>query len=215
LARKSQKHPRQTTGTATLRNRVVERKRMLGSELTPNDRNWRTHPKPQADALRGVLEEIGQVGELYAYHSEREGGKLVLIDGHLRSQEFAGAEWDVAITDLTDAEADKLLACYDPLAAMAETNAKALDSLLHDVQTGSEAVADMLTKLAETNGIVSTGGEVELKPLDTRPPPKMTWVLLGIPTVRFGEIAETVEQLAAVNGILLETTSNDGPSEEN
>ena len=40
--------------------------------------------------------------------------------------------------------------------------------------------------------------------------PKMTWVLIGIPTVRFGEIAEKMESLAAIEGVVLESTSNDG-----
>lgn len=65
--------------------------------------------------MRGILEEIGQAGELLAYHSARAGGKLVLVDGHLRSTEFSGEEWDVAITDLTDEEADKLLVAHDLL----------------------------------------------------------------------------------------------------
>jgi len=51
-------------------------------------------------------------------------------------------------------------------------------------------------------------GDVELKALDTMPPPKMAWVLLGIPTVRFAEIAEAVERLAAVPEVILETTVN-------
>lgn len=50
----------------------------------------------------------------------------------------------------------------------------------------------------------------ELRPVDVQPPPKMTWVLIGIPTVRFGEINRTVEELATVPEIILETTANDG-----
>jgi hypothetical protein len=30
----------------------------------PNPRNWRTHPKVQADALRGLLAEIGYADAL-------------------------------------------------------------------------------------------------------------------------------------------------------
>lgn len=48
----------------------------------------------------------------------------------------------------------------------------------------------------------------ELRTVDVMPPPKMTWVLVGIPTVRFGEIAETVERLAGLPDVILETSSN-------
>ncbi len=41
-------------------------------------------------------------------------------------------------------------------------------------------------------------------------PPGMTWVLLGIPTLRYGEIAETVEKLAAQEGVFCESCVNDG-----
>ncbi|HUW31547.1 MAG TPA: ParB N-terminal domain-containing protein [Planctomycetota bacterium] len=39
-------------------------------------------------------------------------------------------------------------------------------------------------------------------------PPRMTWVLIGIPTVKFGTIAPTVDKLAEVPGILIETVVN-------
>ena len=136
-----------------IRNRIVKRERILGSDLVQNERNWRKHPSSQVDAMRGVLNEIGQVGELLAYYSERNGGKLTLIDGHLRSKEFADERWDVAITDLDDAEADKLLVVYDPLSALAEADAGKLDALLREVQTGSESLAGMLAKIAEDTGI--------------------------------------------------------------
>ena len=144
------KKTKQDEGQSQFRNRVTERRRVLGADLLANGRNWRGHPKAQTEALRGILSEIGQVGELYAYYSERNGGKLTLIDGHLRSQEFSGETWDVAITDLNDAEADKLLACYDPLAAMATVDAAALASLLREVEVSSIGLADLINDLAES-----------------------------------------------------------------
>jgi len=135
----------------TIRNRVVERRRMKGSDLTPHPRNWRKHPQHQADALKGVLTEIGQVGELYAYRSARNGGKLTLIDGHLRGETFAGEEWDVAVTDLDDAEADKLLLIFDPLSAMATADASILNDLLKDVSSQDKVLADLLEKLGKDN----------------------------------------------------------------
>lgn len=137
-----------------LRDRIQEFRRVDVAELADNGKNWRVHPAAQVDALRGVLAEIGIAGALTGYHSERNGGALTLIDGHARKQVTAeGGVWPVLILDVTDAEADLLLATLDPLSAMAEADATALDALLRGVSTESEAVTAMLAALAEENGL--------------------------------------------------------------
>jgi hypothetical protein len=60
----------------------------------------------------------------------------------------------VLILDVNEAEADKILATLDPLAAMADTDGAKLDALLREVDTGSEALQEMLAGLAEDAGIV-------------------------------------------------------------
>ena len=122
------------------------------AELRPNPRNWRKHPKAQSDALAGILAEVGIAGALLAYKSERNGGALTLIDGHMRT-ETADAEWPVLVLDLSDAEADLLLASYDPLSKMAETDPAALGALLADIQTAEEGLSAMLAGMAEEAGI--------------------------------------------------------------
>jgi len=62
------------------------------------------------------LEQVGVAGALTAYHSARNGGRLTLIDGHLRRQDHDLA-WPTLILDVGDEEADLLLASHDPLAA--------------------------------------------------------------------------------------------------
>ena len=52
--------------------------------------------------------------------------------------------------------------------------------------------------------------EPEIQARELPPPPPLTWVLIGIPTVRFGEISETVEKIAALNGVLCEVTATNG-----
>ena len=42
-----------------IRDRIVELRRVPARSLIPHPRNWRKHPKAQADALRGVLAEVG------------------------------------------------------------------------------------------------------------------------------------------------------------
>lgn len=127
-------------------------RRVGRGEVLPHPNNFRTHPEPQREAFRGILREVGIAGAGLAYHSERNGGRLTFIDGHLRDEEIP-ERFPVLITDLNDAEADLLLSTYDPLAAMAGADAARLDSLLREVSTGEAAVQEMLSKLAEDNGL--------------------------------------------------------------
>lgn len=139
-----------------LRDRIKELRRVSASELLPNPKNWRTHPQAQKDALRGVLAEVGIADAVLA--RETPGG-LMLIDGHLRAETVSDAMLPVLVLDVTEAEADKLLAALDPLAAMAETDSAKLDALLRDVETGSQALADMLTELAENAGVLNDNSD--------------------------------------------------------
>lgn len=162
-----------------IRDRIVEFRRVPAGELQPNPRNWRMHPKAQQDALRGVLAEIGYAGAALAFKTP-EGG-LMLIDGHLRAETTPDAMIPTLVTDLTREEADLLLASYDPIGAMAESNAAKLDELLKDVSTGSEALQEMLADLAKDSGLYSTPeiteDEVPEPPADPVTKPGDLWVL--------------------------------------
>ena len=126
-------------------------RRVKASDLIPNPKNWRKHPKAQADALRGVLAEVGYADALLA--RQLPDGGLMLVDGHLRAETTPDAEVPVLVLDVTEAEADKILLTLDPLAAMAEADAYALSSLLADFETDSEAVKKMLADLSDEAGI--------------------------------------------------------------
>ena len=67
-----------------IRDRIRELKRVPAKDLRPNPKNWRTHPKAQQDALRGVLAEVGYADALLA--RELPDGGLMLVDGHLRAE---------------------------------------------------------------------------------------------------------------------------------
>ncbi len=134
------------------RNRIKALEYVDANELVAHPGNWRSHPAAQAQALKGVLNEVGIAGALLAYRSERQGGALVVIDGHLR-KDAAPQNWPVLILDVDDAEADYLLATHDPLAAMATADAGALDALLSSVQSGEAGVQAMLSQLAARSGL--------------------------------------------------------------
>jgi len=128
-----------------IRDRVKELRRVPAGALIPNPKNWRTHPAAQKDALRGVLAEVGYADALIARETH-EG--LMLIDGHLRAETTPDAEVPVLVLDVNEAEADKLLATLDPLAAMAGRDEENLKALLASVETDSDALAKMLEELS-------------------------------------------------------------------
>jgi hypothetical protein len=134
-----------------VRDRIKELRRVPAKELRPNPRNWRTHPKAQHEALRGLLAEIGYADALLA--RECGDGALMLVDGHLRAETTPEALVPVLVLDITEAEADKLLLTLDPLAGLAQAHAPALEALLRDVHTSNSAVADMLARLAEVTSV--------------------------------------------------------------
>jgi DNA modification methylase len=129
-----------------IRDRIKELRRVRASELLPNPKNWRSHPQAQQDALRGLLAELGYCDALLA--RELPDGRLLLIDGHLRCDTTPEVVVPVLVLDVTEAEADKLLATLDPLASLAEANRDALTTLLASVDTDSDAVKAMLADLA-------------------------------------------------------------------
>jgi hypothetical protein len=148
----------------TIRDRIQQFQRVPARELLDNDGNPRRHPQAQRDALRGVLEQVGIAAALVAYHSQRNGGRLTLIDGHLRRQDY-DLDWPTLILDVTDEEADLLLATHDPLAALAEYDRPKLDALLQEVRARSPAVVGMLKDLAKKAGAEADKGEKQKAPV--------------------------------------------------
>ena len=134
-----------------IRDRVVGLRRVRAGDLVPNAKNWRVHTDAQRRALAGVLNEVGYADALIA--RQLADGALELLDGHLRAETTPDETVPVLVVDLDDAEAAKVLATLDPLAAMAEADAGQLDALLREIDTGSEGVQELLADLADQAGL--------------------------------------------------------------
>ena len=128
-----------------IRDRVIELRRVRAKDLVPNPKNWRRHPKAQANALRALLGEIGNSDALLV--RELPDGRLQLIDGHLRAETMLDEEVPVLVLDLNETEADKLLLTLDPLANMASADGERLDALLDSVRTDDPAIQALLDDL--------------------------------------------------------------------
>lgn len=131
----------------TIRDRVVELRRIRSGDLIPNPANWRRHPPEQVDALRGVLEQVGFAD--VAIGIEVDGG-VMLVDGHVRREEVDDDfEVPTIIVDLDASEADLLLASLDPIASMANTDPIALAALIASIDAENDDVQALLDRLAE------------------------------------------------------------------
>ena len=128
----------------TFQDRITELRRVPASELTANPKNWRQHPAAQRAALTGLLEEIGFADAVIA--RETDDG-LELIDGHLRQEVMGNQEIPVLIVDVTEEEADKMLATFDPISAMAKSDKTALNALLARIDTSNEKLSGLLSTL--------------------------------------------------------------------
>ncbi len=162
-----------TKQAATWQNRIVGTGTARADSLLANEKNWRIHPRPQQDALGGVLGEVGWVQQVIVNKRTagawgRDQNVETLVDGHLRVT-MALRQGDdtpvpVVYVDLSPDEEALVLATLDPLSAMAVHDKDKLDQLLREVETGDAAVQQMLSELAAREGIVPPN--VEFKEYD-------------------------------------------------
>ena len=129
-----------------IRDRIKELRRVSPTELLPNPKNWRVHPTAQQDGLRSVLAKVGYADAVIARDTP-EG--LMLVDGHLRAETTPDTKIPVLVTDLTEAEADEVLATLDPLASMAETDVEALATLMKGVDRDNEQLNVLLEDISD------------------------------------------------------------------
>ena len=127
----------------------------MPDSLDPNPLNWRKHPPQQTNAMDALLFGEDGVGWAGVLLYNEETGRL--IDGHLR-QELALKRNDpvpVLIGSWTEAQEKRILATFDPIAGMAQTDKEALDALLRDVEASDSDVMAMLSEMAEREGVVT------------------------------------------------------------
>ena len=175
-----------------IKNRIKELRQVKASELLPNPRNWRRHPASQSNALLGILAEVGYADALIAYETP---DGLMLIDGHLRAETTPDTEVPVLVTDLSEQEADKLLATLDPLAAMATTNQEQLVSLLDSISFENGEVLGLLdtlrTSVWSPTWEPDIGAVTSIIPMDT---PILNKVIVECPAFITGEVRDAIAQ---------------------
>lgn len=187
-----------------IKDRVTDVRMITGRDLRANPMNPRLHPRAQTDALAGLLEQIGDMGGLLAFDPQ-DGGGPMLLDGHARVSLDPDREWRVLMTDLSPEEARLVLATFDPVSAMAEQDNAIMAGLLDGLSSESAAVQEMLDRL----GGGEESGTIKLIDLEADPP-KLAWVLIGIPLANYGDIAGEIASIAQRENVVCSISAGDG-----
>ncbi len=171
------------------RDRIKRHVRLRAGDLVPHELNPRRHPAFQRRALEALYEQVGIARSLLAY--ELADGRLQLIDGHLRASLDPDQEVTVEVLDVTAEEARVLLLSLDPLAALAENDAAALDELRAKTATDSDVLAEFWQRIEAGNRDV----DERLRNAERRPsePPAEQYLIL-IECVDEGEQRDLLER---------------------
>jgi len=186
-----------TAQSNTFKNRVKEYRTVRAGDLKAHPQNWRVHPERQRAAMRDMLTRVGWSDAILCYESP---DGLRIIDGHLRSEMEPEDQVPVLVLDVTEDEAKMILASIDPLAALADKDEDVFKQLAAEIDLQETVLGSLIMDPEEE--------PAELTDFDTTPPPRMAWVLIGVPIQRYPEISDLVEGIAAIPDIICEVRAS-------
>ncbi len=150
------------------KNRITQYGEQPANQFLAHELNARRHPARQRDALRGSLDAVGWVAPVIV--SARSGK---ILDGHARVEEALSKNEHSPVpfveVDVSENEERTILATFDPITGLATYEREALDALLREVDTGEAALQEMLSELAEREGLYLDGAGGTGEPADAEP----------------------------------------------
>jgi hypothetical protein len=190
-------------------------RRVRLDEIHADPKNLRTHDARNVALLAASLHEHGQVEPLVIQSSS---GRIIGGHGRLDAMRQLGwRECDVVALDIDDVKARALAIRLNRLpetsgwtSALAETIAS-LEADGYDpaVLGFDDAEIDRLFGTKPPVDEDESGDDAETahpKAISVKLQPTLSWVLIGIPVARYGEIDRQIRALAALPGILCETS---------
>lgn len=143
------------TNNTPWRNSIVGDGEESPEQLLAHPQNPKIHPGTQQAALSGALSRVGWLTRVIV--NQRTGH---VLDGHARvAMAISRGERLVPVSyvDVDPADEALVLATFDPIGAMAVTDAAMFDELLKDIETDDQAILDMLETLSQENHLSSAG----------------------------------------------------------
>ena len=126
--------------------RIVKHTKERPSDLTGHPLNFREHPEHQRQAVADSIQEVGFIRSITV--NETTG---YVIDGHERlwqaleqEERNPGFKVDVEWVQLSEHDEKLALSILDATCNLAKINGDRLEDILHEIQTGSQALATML-----------------------------------------------------------------------
>lgn len=176
-------------------------------------RRYSNNPRKNEHAVAKVAAALTEFGWRQPIVVDKE---FVIIAGdtrYLAAQDLGYAAVPVWVADdLTPDQVRAYRIADNRVHEEAEWNAGALGVELEALLAADVDLSitgfdqDELAKL-----LSDSGDDAVLEPLDVKPAPAMTWVLIGIATPRYIEIAEEIEKISLIHDVFVEVAANNGP----
>lgn len=129
--------------------------------------------------------------------------------GHL---EHVGRRYAVRVVDWPPEKAHAALLAANRFGRVGQDDAAILKELLLELDTGATDM-DLTGYTAEQMQDL-LAYVTNFKPVDVQKPPRMAWVLVGVPIGEWGKVSGLAEAAAQIEGSIVETTANDGIKED-
>lgn len=176
------------------------------SEILNVPYNPRRISAAQKEKLRAGVERFGYVGGMVWNRRNKHlvGGaqRLAVLDDLHGGEPYSVTVGAVNLDERDEKKLNVLL--NNPNAQGSYDEAKLKDLILsieQDLDGTRFDAAELEALLTEV--------EADLKKVTVQTPPKMAWVLIGVPLVQFASVNAQIESLAQVPGVLIESTVND------
>lgn len=177
------------------------------ADLACDPGNIRVHSSVNIEAIRNSLKRFGQQRPILV---SPDGKTVVAGNGTLTAARDLG--WptiDGIRTGLSGIELRAYAGADNRTAELAEWDDMGLGKLLVAMENdpGAPNPEDLGFSREQADAIMDRLKDGStLKPLDIKPQPAMSWALIGIPTVRFGDISSALEAMSKLPDVVVETT---------
>lgn len=178
---------------------------------------WPGNPRRHGADIPGLIKSIEAFGWTNPVLVQEKTHRIIAGHGRIEAAKAAGlTSVPCLYLDLTAQQAVAYTVADNRLAELSEWDLPALKTALAELDGQGFDVALTGFMDDDIDRMLATEPDapriVDL-PLDR--PPGMTWVLIGIPTVRFGDLQETLAALRKMEHLQLHTSIADGQPDAN